>query len=171
MDLQSALLKEHSKNNALRIAQYIGQHQEQFDALMHLFLNGNYRTSQRAAMVVGICAEAYPGLIKPHMKPMVENLRNPVNDAVKRNTVRTLQFLNIPESLLGETADICFGLLSNPKEAIAIKVFSMTVLLHIVQKVPELKNELQIIIEDQLPFGSTGFKSRGLKVLKALKKI
>jgi hypothetical protein len=47
----------------------------------------------------------------------------------------------------------------------------MTVLLNIVKYVPELKEELKIIIEDQMPYASAGFQSRGKKTLKALEKI
>jgi hypothetical protein len=49
-----------------------------------------------------------------------------------------------------------------------VKVFGMTVLANLCEKLPELKNELRIIIEDQMPYGSAGFKSRGSKILKKL---
>jgi hypothetical protein len=45
----------------------------------------------------------------------------------------------------------------------------MTVLANLAKKLPELKNELVPLIEDQMPFGSAGFISRGRKVLKELK--
>jgi hypothetical protein len=47
----------------------------------------------------------------------------------------------------------------------------MTVLFNIVKKYPELKDELKMSIEDQLPYGSAGFKSRGRRILKSLEKI
>jgi hypothetical protein len=68
-------------------------------------------------------------------------------------------------------ANICFGYLSDPKEPIAVRVFSMTVLANMAKENPELKNEIIPIIEDQLPFGSAGFRSRGTKVLKILKSL
>ena len=46
----------------------------------------------------------------------------------------------------------------------------MTVLYNITLKIPELADELKIIIEDQMPYGSAGFKSRGKKILKGLQK-
>jgi hypothetical protein len=56
-------------------------------------------------------------------------------------------------------------------DPIAIKVFSMTVLFNISKNVPEFRDELAIIIEDQMPYGSAGFKSRGKKTLKGLSKL
>jgi hypothetical protein len=93
-----------------------------------------------------------------------------VHDAVKRNVVRLLQFIEIPKQLQGLTADICFRFFHNKREPIAVRVFSMTVLSNLAKKLPELKNELIPLIEDQLPYGSAGFISRGRKVLRELKK-
>ena len=111
----------------------------------------------------------HPELIKPHLKKIIYNLKAPgIHDAVKRNTVRFLQFIEIPKSLHGITLDICFGFLQDKKEPIAIKVFSMTVVANLVKIYPELKGELMAIIEDQMPYGSAGYVSRGKKILKQL---
>jgi len=108
----------------------------------------------------------------PYLPEMVANLKKPdLHAAAKRNTVRFFQEIEIPEALWGEVADVCFKFLENGEEAVAVRVFSMTVLLGIVKKVPELKDELKFLIEDQLPYGTAGFKHRGKKTLKALDKI
>ncbi len=171
MNLTEELLKEHSKANSMVIANYIDNDQDLFDELMVLFLGADYRISQRAAMVLGHCAEKYPGLIKKHLKSMVQNLRNDVNDAVKRNTVRVLQFIEIPDDLAGTTTDICFNILRSHKEPIAVKAFSMTVLFNLTKQYPELADELRMTIDDMLPYGSAGIVSRGNAVLKDLRKL
>ena len=171
MTLREEILKEHSKAHSIRLARKIEANQEDFDGLMELFFGTEYRVTQRAAWIVSQCAEVHPWLLEKHLKSMIENLQRPVHDAVKRNTLRILQFMELPEDLLGITAEICFQFLNSGFEPVAIKVFSMTVLFNIVRKYPELKEELKISIEDQLPYGSAGFKSRGQKTLKALEKI
>lgn len=171
MDIKAALLQEHSKTQSLKIADYIGNSQERYDRLMELFLMEEYRVTQRAAWALQFATEAHPHLLDFHLRPVIENLQKPVHDAVKRNTLRFLQFVDLPEDLLGLAADICFAFLDDPKEAIAIRVFAMTVCYNICLKEPELGNELRLIIEDHLPHGSAGFKSRGKKILKALKKV
>ncbi len=161
----------HSKAQAVKIANYIGDDKDRFKELMGLFLGKDYRITQRAAWPLGICAEEYPGLIKPYLNKLADNLKNEVPDAVKRNTVRIFQDVEIPEKLMGKIADICFAYLATPSEAIAVRAYAMTVLLTITKKQPELKNELKILLEDQLPYGSAGFLARAKKVLKALDKI
>ena len=172
MDLRKQLLKTHSKENTALIVEYVGTDAKRFDALMKLFLYDEYRVIQRAAWVVGNLCKAHAALATPYLPEMVEHLKKPgIHDAVKRNTLRFMQDIDMPESLWGELAEICFQYLTSMEEAVAIKVFAMTVLFNIVKEVPELKEELQYAIEDQLPYGSAGFKSRGNKILKALQKI
>ena len=171
MNLRKEILKEHSKAHTQYLADKIGPDQDAFDHLIELFLGDEYRVTQRAAWVVSHCSDSYPWLLDNHLKSIIENLQEPVHDAVKRNTLRILQFKDIPEDLMGIAADICFQFLNSGKEAIAIKAHSMTVLYNIVKKFPELKEELKISIEEQMPFGSAGFRSRGKKILFALSKI
>jgi len=172
MNVRKQLLFEHTKENTNLIVAHIGDNQKSFNGLMKLFLADEYRVTQRAAWVVGDLARIYPVLIAPYYKKLVLNLRKPLlHDAVKRNTLKILQELEIPEPLWGEAADICFNFLLSKVDPIAIKVFSMTVLFNISKNVPEFRDELAIIIEDQMPYGSAGFKSRGKKTLKGLSKL
>ncbi len=169
--LREELLKEHSKPHTVFLASEIGANQEAFDKLMVLFLGDEYRVTQRASWVVSHCYDVHPWLLQKHLKAIIINMQGAVHVAVKRNTLRMLQRIDIPEELLGLTAELCFNSLHSGKESIAVKANAMTVLFNIVKKYPELKEELKISIEEQMPFGSTGFKNRGSKILKALKKL
>lgn len=91
-----------------------------------------------------------------------------VSGSVKRSVVRSLQFILAPKSLQGEVANLCFGYLADPSEEPAIRIFSMSVLQNLVVEVPDLGSELKLIIEDQLPYATPGFRSRANKVLKHL---
>ncbi|HYG40159.1 MAG TPA: hypothetical protein VD908_16135 [Cytophagales bacterium] len=168
MDVKEALLKEQSKSQSLKIAGHIGNDPGKFSELMDLFLNGSYRITQRSAMVVNLCASKYPGLIIPYLEPVLLNLKNNVPEAVIRNTLRILQFVELPNALDGLAADICFSFLESSKTPVAIRVFAMTILFNICKKEPDLANELKILIEDQLPYSSAGFKSRGNKILREM---
>ena len=172
MDLKAAILKEHSKAQALLIQQYIGSNQELFDELMTHFFSNEYRVTQRAAWVVSHCVDKYPFLIRPHLEKLVHNLGDKkIHVSVKRNTIRILQEVDVPEDLLGPLADYCFKFLLDPKEAAAVRIFSMTVLYNICKKEPDLANELKVVIQEFLPHGTAGFKSRGNKILKGLNKM
>jgi hypothetical protein len=171
MSLRDDLLREYSKAHVAFIAKSIGPNQEDFDELITLFLGDEYRVTQRAAWVLSHCADEHPWLIEKHIEPLLLNLQKPVGDPVKRNTLRVLRNVEIPEELMGIAADLCFDFLLSGKEPVAVKIHAMTILHNIVKKFPELKEELKVAIEDQMPFGSAGFKNRGGKVLKAISKM
>lgn len=169
MDIRASLLEEHSKSQILKITNWIDNHPDRFAELIHLMLKDEYRVAQRAAWAVTHCLDKYPQLIGPHLAPMVYNLRNTKqHQAIRRNTLRALQQVNIPEDLWGEVADISFQLLVDPNEPAAVRVFAMTVIWNICQHVPELAQELKLIIEDQWDHATAGFRSRGKRILKEM---
>ncbi len=168
MKIREEILKEHSRTQAEKIASYIGENEIRFAELMKLFFGNTYRVTQRAAWIVSICTERNPFLIEPFLSKMVNNLEREVHDAVKRNTLRIFQSIELPKKLWGKTVNICFRFLIDADEPIAVKVFAMTVLSNICKYEPELKNELKLVLEDQLENASAGFKSRAQKVLNGI---
>ena len=103
---------------------------------------------------------------------MIDRMLEPdVHAAVKRNVIRIFQDVDIPRKLAGKIATVCFEMLGSAKEPIAVKVFSMTVLANIARQEPDLKHEICILIDQQMPTGSAGFRSRGRKILKQLEKL
>lgn len=169
MKLREEILKEHSKARCSKIVKWVGSSQQRFDELFNLFLKDEYRVVQRAAWPVSYCVIAHPFFIRKHWKQLINNLKKPVlHDAVKRNSIRLMQNLEIPGKYSGEVMNICFGYLESPAEPLAVKVFSMSVLCNMAMKYPDIKTELKLVIEDQLPQQTAGFKSRAKKVLKQL---
>lgn len=170
MNLVEEILREHSKKQKDKIVSYVGHDPKRFAELVHVFLKGPYRVTQRAAWPLSYCIERYPDLLKPHFRKILVQLgKKNIHDSVKRNTLRMLQFVRVPKAHQGITTDLCLAFLADAKEPVAIRVFAMTVLANIAKEVPELKNELIPLIEDQMPYASAGFISRGGKVLKQLK--
>jgi hypothetical protein len=170
MDLHAAILKEHSKTQTSRIVKYIGADAKRFNELMDIFLKGPYRISQRSAWPISVVAESQPQLLKPHLKKILDFARKPdVHDSVRRNAVRLLQFIDIPKNLHGNIADLCFQFLQDKQQRIAVKCFSLSALAEIAKSNPDLRPELMLIIEDQLPYASAGFRSRAHRILKAIK--
>jgi hypothetical protein len=172
MKLREEILKEHSKAQCTKIVKWVGSNQQRFDELFKLFLNDEYRVVQRAAWPVSYCVDRHPQLINKHWKELMENLKKSnLHNAVKRNSIRFMQEIDLPEKHHGEIMDRCFTYLESPKESLAVKVFSMSVLGNLAKHYPAIKPELKLIIEDQLPHQSAGFKSRAKHVLKQLEKL
>ncbi len=172
MNLREEILNEHSKAQCNKIVNWVGKDQNRFDELFQLFLEDEYRVVQRAAWPVSYCINEHHSFINKHWKGFIHNLHKAnLHVAVKRNSIRLLQDIAIPEKYRGEIMDICFKYLESPSEALAVKVFSMTVLGNLAKNYPAIIPELRLILEDQLPHQTAGFKSRAQKVLKAIDKL
>jgi len=161
MNIKDEILKEHSKAQCNKIVKWVGHSQQRFDELFHLFLTGEYRVTQRAAWPISYCVEMHPAFIKKNFTKLISNLQRPNrHNAVKRNTVRLLQYVDIPKKLQGRVMDICFGYVASPEEAVAVKAFSLTVLGNLAKLYPDIIPEIKLLIEEQLPNQTAAFKSR-----------
>ncbi len=170
MDLRNQILQEHTKENCNRIVQWVGNDLLRFNELFNLFLNDEYRVTQRAAWPMSYCVIAHPEFMKNNFGKLTNNLKKTgIHNSIKRNTVRLLQSIDIPEKYEGEIMEICFKYVESPTEAVAVKAFSLTILGKLAKKYPEIIPEIKLLIEDQIPHQTAAFKRRAKKVLEEMK--
>ena len=160
------ILAEHSKAQTLKIIKWVGQSQQRFDQLMKLFLQDEYRVTQRAGWPLSYIAIKHPELARKHIGKLIKNLqKKDLHDAVKRNSVRLLQFVDIPTRYHGAIMDTCFRFIQSPTEAVAIKAFSISILEKLLPLYPEIHNEIKLIIEERWDHETAAFRSRAKKIL------
>lgn len=166
-NLREEILKEHSKAQCNKIVNWVASSQKRFDELFHLFLHDEYRVVQRAAWPVSYCVITHPEFITSHWGSLIKNLSKPnLHNAVKRNSIRLLAYINIPKKYQGKIMDICFAYLEAPAEAVAIKAFSLKVLDNLAKQYPEIIPEIKLLIEEQLPHQTPAFKVSARAFLK-----
>ena len=137
-----------------------------FRELMTVFLGKEYRPTQRASWAVSCCAENHPELIRPYIARLVGLLElREGHDAVRRNVARLLQFVDIPARHRGRVFAVCYELVDDPKQPIAVRVFALTVAANIACNKDDLMKELRLMTKKYLPQASPGFRSRACKVL------
>ena len=164
MELEQMILEEHSKTQRDKIIAYIGTDQKRFDELVNLFLHGEYRITQRAGWPLSYIGIEQPNMIKKHLPKIIENLRRPnLHNAIKRNTVRLLQEIDIPSNLQGIVMDLCFNFIESPTEAVAIKAFSLSILHNLSKKYPDIIPEIKLIVTARWEHETAAFKSRARK--------
>jgi hypothetical protein len=172
MNYPNQLLKEHSRANADRVLNHVLEDQKRVAALMDAFLAGEYRVVQRSAMVVGDLGRRNPDWLQPWHARMITAADPAPHPSVSRNVMRyfsELPLSAIDEENQGPLLDLAFRLTEDQTEAVAIRVFAMTVVFNFCTLYPELKDELRGIIELTIAEGTTpGFRSRGGKMLKEL---
>lgn len=171
MNIKEELLKHqiHFKADAMRITEYARSSPKHFKELMDCFLSNEYRLAQRAAWSVSWAARSKPALIMPYIKDIAAQLqRTDVHNAVIRNSMRVLEDVDIPEVYHGGVMNACFAFIEKPSTPAAIKAFSLTTLYNLTKYYPEIKQELQLIIQEKMDNETAAFKSRAKKILKLL---
>jgi hypothetical protein len=165
--LQQMILDEHSKAQKDMIVLWVGNNQQRFDELVKLFLKGEKLITQRAGWPLSDIAIMHSEIVQKHLKQLVKNIVKPnLHNAIKRNTMRLLQHIEIPESLQGDVMNCCFNFIEDPKEAVAVKASSLAVLENLSKLYPEILPEIKLIIEARWEHETAAFKSRARKILK-----
>lgn len=165
------MLKEHSKQQTLKIVKWVGASQSRFDELMHLFLTDEYRVVQRAGWSLSYCVIDHPEFATKHFKAFFSLLKDETaHPAVRRNILRLLPNVDIPKKYHGEAIDQCIKFLTTPGEKAAAKAFSLHVLQNLAATYPEIAREVSLIIHDQWDREPPSFRSRAKKFLKELEK-
>lgn len=165
-------MQEKMKSGKMKIVDYLGENPNGMRALMDLYFNGTKIEVQRVSHILMLAGDAYPHFIQPYLNKMIDYLNQNPMDAVKRNTLRILQFQDIPASREGELFEKGISYLQSKDEPIAVKAFAMTVCRKICERYPELSNELipiiEILVQEKV---STGIVSRGRKELFKLNRL
>ena len=168
MNIREELLKYQiqSKEQVLRIAEFAASSEENFTELMDCFLSSNVKLAQRAAWSVSWAAIKNPVIVRPHVGVLVNQLtKTDIHNAVIRNSIRILQDLEIPAAFHGELLSACFDFIQMRNTPIAIKAFSLNVLFNLSKIYPEIRNELRMIILQNIDYETAAFKSRAKKIL------
>ncbi|MEN9547437.1 MAG: hypothetical protein RIR12_28 [Bacteroidota bacterium] len=169
MNIKTALLKEHSKTQTNQIVAWIGSDQIRFNSLFALFTSDNYRLVQRSAWPLGYAVLAHPFLIKKHYALLFKKLEDATShDAVKRNTLRILQEIDVPKKYHGTLMHLCFNFINTPTEKTAIRSFALTVLHRLSKTYTEIIPEIKTIIAERWTYETPSFKSRATRFINDL---
>jgi hypothetical protein len=166
MDLRKAILTKYSKAHIQKIVKWVGHSQDRFDELFQLFLSDDFVIAQRAGYPLSYCVESFPDLMRKHLGKLLKySQKKGRHNAVKRNTVRILQFIEIPKRYHGTIMTICFEFIEDPEQEVAVKAFSLAVLEKMLPLYPDIFNELKLIIEERWQHETAAFHSRARKIL------
>lgn len=163
------MLQVRSGEQVKYIARQVLETPELLEELWQLFIYGEPPIPQYAAWPIDHIARQDPSLFIPYTAGLVMLLEGPNHSAVHRTAAKTLSLIPIPEDVQGIVFDICLDKIMDPSVKPAVQVHSMQAAFNIAGDIPELKEELAIVIESGMEYGSAGFQNRGKKLLKRLR--
>lgn len=167
MNLEQILSGYYMKAITKKVVEEMIAHPERINELIQLFQGKNQHISNYAGWIMSYIGEKKPELLHKYLPVVIQKLgdKEPAQ-ALIRNIFRTLQFVEIPEKYEGFVLTKGFEFLNNNNSSIAVKAFAMTVISNLSKKYPEIKNELELSLENQMEHASAGFKCRANKILK-----
>jgi hypothetical protein len=169
--LEEILMQEMSRRNTDAVVDLIVQQPILYDEIFRIFLRIEEPVSRRAAWVVDIYSENHPECLSPYREQLIDKLNEFNHDGLKRHSLRMLARLPLPDDEhMGTLMNVCFNWLIARNESVAVKIYCMEILYMISQLEPDLKKELADSIEWRINEETPGFKNKGEKLLKKLRR-
>ncbi len=166
--LENELSLNPSKLNTLRITNYLISNPNKVNDLYKLFDHENNKIKWKAAWVFEHVFFEKSELTNPFISDLVLNFSKYKHNGVKRHISKILAYSEINELIDGNFINYCFDLICNTEIPVAIKSHVMQILFNITKKYPDIKPELKLVLEEQIPYNSVGFKSKAKKLIKLL---
>jgi len=168
-NIKTSLATDCSDPTRKKWAKYIVNNQIPMMSLMEL-LDAEHPIGMRFTWVFGEIVKLDPDYlfpIVPHCFALRDKIKFP---GFKRTVAKMLSLAGVPEEIEGLVVDELFKWVLNPKIKVAVKVFSIDTLSQLCFKYPDLKEELLLVIDDQLDKNTVAFRARTKSVLKKLEK-
>jgi len=169
-DFFSLLKIDSSKLIGDQVVDAVGDNPEYFKMILDICLYEKYPLAMRAGRAVALCNEKNPSFIVPYLDELIDKIAVSEIDGVKRGIMKAFcesvdlrQFNN-----LGKLVDLCFKWLLNPKEAVAVRYYSMEILYKTCKLEPALINEFIAVLETLVDNPSVGLAGRARKIIRQL---
>jgi hypothetical protein len=155
-------------DNTSKVLEFVKDNPARIKELMSLFFFENNVIVQRCSYSISILAQKDSNALFPYLEQLFDYLENPRTLGHRRNILRILKEIQIPDEWHGKLVDDCFKFIYDKKEEIAVICFSLELLGIYCKTYPELAIELNLAIDSLVPFRSAGIKSRAIREKKKL---
>lgn len=160
----------HNKEAMLLYVKSIAQDTKSIKKLIKYTYDKTSKDTSRGAWALAHIDQINSGILSDYHVIMIQCIEKSTNEGLIRNTLKIFEHKRLKGIVEDTLVDICFRYLSEYHWSVAIKVYAMTILYHASLTYPELEKELQDLIENQMPYSSKAFQSRGNKILNKIKK-
>ena len=170
-NLSDLIMAEHSRQQADFIADIVLSKPSYLDELLNIVFRNQEPISRRASWPLRIISERDKNILEPYISTIIKRLPEIDNVAIQRAFLAILVNVNIPEENYVELLQFTFDILINPGSQVASLIYSTDIFYKISLNEPDLLNELKLILEQLLPFGSAGVKSKCRKTIKKIDRL
>lgn len=165
--LSASLKEDNTESNRRNWAAYILENKIPIIDLVEIVLHDR-PASLRFIWMIGSLCDLNPKTVEPAV-PYFYSQLNKVNfPNFDRSLAKMFSLCGIPKANEAEVVDLLFKWILDPTITVSTKNYSLDALLKFSKNYPELKNELRLVIEDQLSKNSISFEKHSKRILEKL---
>ncbi len=139
--------------------------------LLDCICNSNVELARLSVWPINHVININSNILFPYLPLLINEFKRNHHPSVYRTILRIFIKTNIPPELESTLVDYSFKFLYNVEMPIAVRAFSMHILLKVGKKYPEILNETAQYVQLRMEFELPAFKSVGRKVIAANDKI
>lgn len=174
IDISEMLERMMSSKEVDWLATSIAENTAIFRKLTQYSFSSDKKLAFHSSWILSKACEKNPDLInKSFLSSIVQGIKGIDNESVRRSFLKIITLTDlkkIDSKDKGLLADFCFSALHSGISSIAVKAYSMEILLNLTEEYPELAAELEVsvrsLMEDE---SSAGILSRGRMILRKLR--
>jgi len=171
-DIKNALYDSY-RMTADMVVTYIGDDEALFRIVFDISFSDPYPMNMRAARVCQICCERNYKMILPYLDELPGKIAQCKAVGVKRSFLK-IYADHLPYkyfAAIDVLLQVCFDLMMNQKESIAVRAYSMEIAFKLCMIEPDLIVELKEIARFELDSPSAGMQSKAIQIISKLKKL
>lgn len=166
-EISISLKNDGSDANCRKWASHIIQNNLAIMDLVELIHN-EHPVAMRFSWVLGCICELAPGVVYPAINYFFSKRGEIQIPNFNRSLAKMFFLSGVPDEIEGEAADALFRWLQDPVSNVSTKTYTLSALNKLTIKHPELKNELKMVVEEQLYKNSSSFEKLAMKVMESL---
>lgn len=138
--------------------------------IVDLAISDRIPLNQKTAWLMSHISSKNPDIITQNSEKILEKVRGIKPDGAIRDILRAYTFVDPKKVDQGKLLDISFEFLAEGNRALAVKYNSARNAINIVKNYPELRDELESILEIQHEIDPKGFGKHAKRMIKELRK-
>ncbi len=168
MYITQVLATGRSKAIVAEVLDYIGSDPDKLSELMSLVLGVDETLAINSSWVLYHALDVETLDFAPYVTDSIAPMMHPAHPMIERGLLKMFWTVDRwPEERYSEIIDHMMSTIMDTKSMIAAQALSMEALWKHLQPYPELLDELMIVVEEGIPYGSAGYKAKARKILKA----
>jgi len=171
MNLHQIIMAEHSRAQAVMIADLVIQKPALFDELLEIIFAEEEPVSRRAAWPLRFIHERNERLLDKYIPIIIIKLPDIKSVAIQRNLLYILAYSSIPEFYYGRLLDFTSRVLLDTNSSVASLIYSVDIFFNISKSEPDLLTELRLIIDFLIPNATAGVRSKCVKTLRKIDRL